>query len=122
MSLWMAIRPGPTGTRVLVTARGQETLLKARLLRDPAHPRALATLLEAVALWQGEQVRAVLAVANTGSGSDTRLAREAFALFEPTPLFHLDVVDGRRRRRHEEIVGMGDYRDLRQLLLFEVAR
>ena len=51
MSLWMAIRPGPTGTRVLVT-EGQETLLKARLMRDPAHPRALATLLEAMALWQ----------------------------------------------------------------------
>ncbi len=122
MSLWMAIRPGPTGTRVLVTEGGQETLLKARLMRDPAHPRALATLLEAMALWQGEQVRAVLAVGRTGAGSDTRLAHEAFALFEPTPLFHLDVVDGRRRRRREGIVGMGDYRDLRQLLLSEVAR
>lgn len=122
MSIWMALRPGPTGTRIIATQRAQETLLKARLLSEPQHPRALPTLLEALALWQGETVRAALCVDAPEAGYATRLVRDAFPLVEPTPLYHLDVVHARRRRHHDDLRGMGDYRDLRQLLLFEVAR
>ena len=57
---WMAIAPEKHATRVIAMAGPSETILKARLLRSPAHPRAMATLLEAVALWQGTHVRAAL--------------------------------------------------------------
>lgn len=123
MALWMAIRPGRTHTRVLATAGVEQTLLKANLSSEPAHPRALPTLLEAMALWQGEQVRAVLCVGASGDGSGTRLSRALFDVVEPTPLFSLDIVPDRpRRRRRDHLDGLGDFRDLRQLLLFEVTR
>lgn len=59
-NLSMGISPGPRDTRVIAMTGIHETILKARLSRQPSHPRALATLLEAVALWQGVQVHAAL--------------------------------------------------------------
>ena len=47
---------------------------------------------------------------------------DLFAIVEPTPLLRLDVVPDRPRKRRDGLGGMGDFRDLRQLLLFEVAR
>jgi len=123
MAIWMAIRPGRTGTRVLATAGVRETLLKANLAAEPAHHRAVPALLEAVALWQGEQVRAALCVGASGDGSGTRLARTLVDVVDPTPLFRLDFVpEGPRRAKRDRLEGLGDFRDLRQLLLHEVAR
>lgn len=51
-SIWMGIAPGLATTRVIAMAGPDDTILKANLAGDPRHPRALATLLEAVALWQ----------------------------------------------------------------------
>ena len=51
-SLWMGIAPGLATTRVIAMAGPDDTIVKANLAGDPRHPRALATLLEAVALWQ----------------------------------------------------------------------
>jgi len=59
-SIWMGIAPGSVTTRVIAMEGPGETIMKAQLARDPKHPRALATLLEAVALWQGLPVRAAL--------------------------------------------------------------
>lgn len=123
MAIWMAIRPGRTGTRVLATAGPREALLKANLAADPAHHRAVPALLEAVALWQGEQVRAVLCVGEQGDGYGTKLSRTLVDVVDPTPLFRLDIVGAHRRHRgRDRLDGLGDFRDLRQLLLFEVAR
>ncbi len=122
MAIWMAIRPGSTETRILATYRAQQTLLKAKLAGRPAHPRALPALLEALALWEGEQVRAVLCVDGSVDGHAQQLANDLFPFHEPTPLYQLDLADVRRPRRREAIEGMGDFRDLRQILLFEVAR
>lgn len=123
MAIWMAIRPGRSGTRVLATAGVEQTLLKANLAAEPAHPRAVPALLEAVALWQGEQVRAALSVDVQADGCGTRLSRALFDVVDPTPLFHLDIVPDRPRRRvRDRLDGLGGFRDLRQLLLFEVAR
>ena len=123
MAIWIAIRPGPTGTRVLATAGPHETLLKANLAAEPAHHRAVPALLEAIALWQGEQVRAALCVGERDDGFGTKLSRTLVDVIDPTPLFRLDIVDARRRRRaRDRLDGLGDFRDLRQLLLFEVAR
>ena len=123
MAIWMALKPGRTRTRVLATAGVQQTLLKANLAAEPAHPRAVPALLEAIALWEGEQVRAALCVAGPASGCGTRLSRGLLDVVEPTPLFQLDIVPDRpRRRERDRLEGLGDFRDLRQLLLFEVAR
>jgi hypothetical protein len=122
MTIWTAIHPGPSETRILATHRGQRTLLKARLAAEPAHTRALATLLEALALWEGEPVRAALCVGGSGDGRMPRLVRDLFPMNEPTPLYRLDIVDVRRPRRRDAIEGMGDFRDLRRILITEVAQ
>ena len=121
--IWMGISPEATETRVIAMAGAGTTLLKARLSRSPAHPRALATLLEAIALWEGKKVHAALVAAGSASGSDCSLYREAF-LDTGGPLYALDWVPAFRkaRRTKSEVAGMGGFADLRQLLLFEVAR
>jgi hypothetical protein len=120
--IWMAIAPGLQGTRVTAMAGPTETILKARLMRSPAHPRAMATLLEAVAMWQGAKVRAVLGVPAEDEPCDSNFYREAFTDFGG-PLYTLDWVPARRRgQRHRDLEGIGDFADLRQMLLFEVAR
>jgi hypothetical protein len=122
-SIWMGIAPGPTSTRVLAMQGGSETILKARLRRDPSHPRALATLLEAMALWQGMHVRAALAVEDEPTSCVSSLYRDRFADFGTDPLFTLNWVPvAVRRRRRQGIAGMGQFRDLERLLVGEVAR
>ena len=122
--IWVAIHPRLSETRVLVTAGSGPTLLKAHLAPQPWHQRALPSLLEALALWQRQQVHAVL-VADAQDGTfATNLCPDLAAEHSRTPLYSLDVVEGRRRppRRRDRLDGLGDFRDLRQLMLFEVAR
>ena len=121
-TIWMGIRPGPTGTRILATAAARETLLKAKLANEPHSSRALPALLEALALWQGTTVHAALVVDGSDDGYGKTLVHDAFPLVERTPLYRVDLVHGRHRRHHDDLRGMGDFRDLRQTLLFEVAR
>jgi hypothetical protein len=66
----IGISPGPSDTRVIAMAGPSDTILKARLSRQPSHPRALPTLLEAIALWQGVQVHAIRAYATSSCPSD----------------------------------------------------
>lgn len=122
--LWMGISPGLHSTRVIAMAGARETILKARLSREPAHPRALPTLLEAIALWQGTKVRAALCAAERDGASDSSLYRAAFVDMGG-PLYTLDWVPAveRGRRRHRDLRGVGgEFSDLRQTVLFEVAR
>ncbi len=120
--IWMAVAPGSQGARVIAMAGPTETILKARLLRTPSHPRAMATLLEAVAMWQGSKVRAVLCVPAEDEPCDSDFYQEVFTDFGG-PLYSLDWVRARRgRRRHRDLPGVGDFADLRQTLAFEVAR
>jgi hypothetical protein len=122
-SIWMGIHPRPSGTRILAQAGAGETLLKARLQTTPSHPRALTTLLEAVALWQGLPVRAALVVGDSVSTTAEPLVRDLFPDFGPNPLYQLDFVPRLQRPRvRDGLSGMGAFGDLRQLLIFEVAR
>jgi len=122
-SIWMGIAPGIRETRVIAMDGASETILKARLRRDPAHPRAMASLLEAVALWQGVPVRAALAADDEQTSSESCLCRAAVIDTGPSPLYSVAWVPATGRgRRRSNIAGMGDFRDLRQLLLFEVVR
>ena len=122
-SIWLAIHPRPSGTRLLAQAGPGETLVKAHLCPRPTSPRAVSALLEGLALWQGVPIRAALCVEPGDDTFVTGSFLESVADYGRAPLYELEVVTaGRRRRRRDRIGGMGDFRDLRQLLLFEVAR
>ena len=115
-SIWVGIDPRPPMARVLAMAGPRETLLKARLHPDPRHPRALATLLEALALWQGVPVHAVLAVGDEEPWCDMGRYHVGFPDFGETPLYSLDVAASLRRPRWaDRLDGMGDFRDLLKL-------
>src|SRR5207248_11454801 len=100
----------------------ERTLLKARLSSFPSSRLALPTLLEAIALWQGLPVRAALVADSPPRTSDTSLYRDSFPDFG-SALYTLEYVEALRKpRRRDDLSGMGPFEDLRQLLLFEVAR
>lgn len=122
-SIWMGIAPGPREMRVLAMTGPRETILKARLLRPATHSRALSALLEALALWQGQTVHAVLAAEDRGIGADLS-AYEGIRLEDGAPLYTVQWAPPpeRVRRRHRDLPGVGDFCDLRQLLMFGVPR
>jgi len=120
-SIWMGIAPGAATTRILAMAGPSETLLKGMLRGAPSHPRALPTLLEAIALWQGMPVRAVLCADERAALSDSLLSHVAWD--EGGALYNVTFVPGLERpRRRSGVRGVGDFRDLERLLVWEVAR
>jgi hypothetical protein len=121
--LSIGISPGPKDTRVIAMAGPSDTILKARLQRQPSHPRALPTLLEAIALWQGEKVRAALCAADKDGASDSSLYRDAFADFGGL-LYTLEWVPAAAlgRRPARDLRGVGDFADLRRFLIAERSR
>ena len=121
-SIWVGIDSACDGTRVLATTGPSETILKARLSATAQHPRAVPALLEALALWQGLPVRAALVVDGKDGSSATRLCLDAWADFGGAPLYSLEFVHGRKRHHRDRLDGLGRFHDLRQLMLFEVAR
>lgn len=121
-SIWMGIAPSPTSTRVIAMAGPHDTILKAQLATDPRHPRALATLLEAVALWQGHPVRAALCADARGLSCDSNICREAFSDDGGALYSVVWVPAGAHRRRRHRLHGLGNFQDLERLVLAEVAR
>lgn len=121
-SLWVTIDSRPDETRVLATAGPKATVLKARLSSTTHHPRAVPALLEALALWEGMPVRAAVVVGGADDSSATRLKLDFLTDLSSTPLYRLEFVDSHRRRHDDRLGGMGEFHDLRQLSLFEVAR
>lgn len=121
-SLWVAIDSRSDETRVLATVGARETVLKARLLPTVQHPRALPTLLEALAMWQGSQVRAAVVADSSGDSCATRLKLDFAADFVGAPLYQLRYVPRHKPRHRDRLDGVGPFHDLRQLLMFEVAR
>jgi hypothetical protein len=119
--LRVVLAPNALRTRVLATTHGEsgtETILKAHLLAEPSHPRAMQWLLEAIALWQGQRVRAALVADGTHRSCGSSLYGDWFSDFGGA-LYTLDVVDPRERRAHRDrIDAMGSFADLRQLVLF----
>lgn len=122
-SLWAAIDSRRNETRVLAMSGPNETVLKARLSATAQHRLALPSLLEALALWQGIPVRAVV-VADAPDGSALARLKLDHMLVEidGDPLFKLELVQGHKRRHRDVLDAMGAFHDLRQLAMFEVAR
>lgn len=120
-AIWMGVAPSAVATRVLAMASPSETILKALLRADPQHPRALGTLLEAVALWQGVPVRAALCVDESAPSSASTFYRGAWD--DGGALYSVSWVPGPGRRRQRfGVRGVGDFRDLERLVISEVAR
>ena len=85
-------------------------LLKAQFPSPPCHPRALMTLLEGLALWQGHPLCAV-ASASDASAACFEAAIYGDGLVAPeSPLVHLEIQHPSRSRR---LRGVGDFRQLR---------
>lgn len=122
-SIWMGISPGPVDTRILVQDGPEQTLLKACFPHSPHHPRALATLCEAVALWCGRKVHAALAADGSDSFCATGRWLETFDTLTRGPLFEIEfVARARPPRDHDEVEGLGDFKDCRRLIVLGAAR
>jgi hypothetical protein len=122
-SIWMGIAKSLHATRVIAMAGPSNTILKAQLAKDPKHPRALATLLEAMALWERLPVRSALSADAPALSYDSSFCREA-CLDDGGALYSIVWVPAGadRRRRGHRLSGLGDFRDLERLVSSEVAR
>jgi len=112
----------PARSRILVTA-GADELLRAVLPppRQVRHDRAALSLLEALALWLDRCPRVVVS-------ADEADATYSFGLTDEignpqrSVYYTVEVVAQPARRRGRRIVGVGDFRDLRQLTLIHGER
>ena len=120
LGLW----PGPQSTHVVATGGASETILKATLPLRPANVRAVTTLFEALALWAGRPVRAVLVADEWSTRScPTTLYHETFALFgDQAGLYELEWVSAARARRRREARGAGSFEALERVLRRRVFR
>ena len=99
--------------QLLVTESGDD-VLKARLNSAPSHPRALLTLLEGLALWQGAPVYVAVYVDRNAQDLSERVlyGDGCYGLLGPqSPLV---VIEHRlANERPHRIRGLGDFRQLR---------
>jgi hypothetical protein len=118
----MTVTIAPEQGRVRLLARTPtQDVLKAVLGPvDRAHPKAAATLLEGLSLWYQERLSVVLV-------ADERLNSYAMSLCDTlgfgVSTLHYEVAIatlGRSKRNTPHLVGMGDFRDLRQLSLWGI--
>ncbi len=111
MSSWKCvIRLGPQYLRMLVSEPPGTDVLKARLTCSPRHPRALLTLLEGLALWNGRPlITAVSAEPSyTGWSTGTIFGDELWPGESPLVRFESAGLGCRSVLR-----GLGDFRALR---------
>ncbi len=115
MTLWSTTLRIERDVRLLVRNPQGDDLIKARLPLRPAHPRALVTMLEGVALFGGTPLRAVISAGGCRDGElefeqwcdDLWPAESPLVHFE----FALPARSASRRTR-----GVADGRDVRQQL------
>lgn len=109
----LSFRPSASATRLLVTY-DQDEVLKAILPpAQVAHPRAAATLCEALALWYQRRLCVVLSAGEPDTSSVLGLSD---ALGLPLAGLHYDI-EVRLPRRGRRLAGLGSFHDLRQLCL-----
>ncbi len=113
MERWKTmVEPTPRAVRLLMTDPETNEVLKAVLPPYPRHPRALLSLLEALALWVGQPLTAVMCV---GPKVGLRCGEALFGdglLPIDSVLVQFDLQLPTRRRRRT-IPGVGDFRQLR---------
>jgi len=110
MRLTAQLRTTQSEVRLLITSPDSGDVLKARLPLSPAHPRALLTLLEGIALWSGARLTAVIAAEpDCPSWLDSGLFGDELWPAESL-LVQYEVVG---RGRPKRLRGLGDFRGLR---------
>jgi hypothetical protein len=121
-TILVTIAPEPDRVRVLATTPTHDVLKAVLGPARTAHPRAAATLLEGISLWHQRPLSVVLSADALDDGSAMGLC-DALGLGRT---LHYEVAvavtERRGRRRRRELRGLGDFRDLRQLALWEVTR
>jgi hypothetical protein len=118
----VALKFSTESARVLVR-RGPDEVLRAILppLVPPLrHPRAVASFLEGLAMWTEARLRVVLPAGESDSSYWLDLTDERGV--GASRLFYEVESVAPRVRRPARLGGVGDFRDVRQLLLPEVSR
>lgn len=114
MDTWKTtLQPTRRSARLLMTDPQSNEILKAALPPFPQHPRALLTLLEALALWVGEPITTAI---SAEPPVDRRCGEALFGdglLPLDSALVRFELLAPYRRRR--TIAGVGDFRQLRLL-------
>lgn len=114
--LWMSIEPLTAEVRLMLSDPTAGTTLKARLPAPPAHPRALAMLLEALSAWYRLPLQAVL----DADAPDVQRHPERWAhLLGDLPGLdiHVEWVARLDARRRDRFLGpMGDFSSARRLV------
>ena len=117
----MTIRPtvflktSPRSTKILVRLADDEVLKAVLLPTATPHPRVLPTLLEAMALWYQTPVHAVLCA--TEEASWCRLGLLDDLCLSADTVHYTVELRQRQRERRQRIAGLGNFDDLRQLVL-----
>lgn len=110
MRLAAQLRTTSSEARLLCTSAEWGDVLKARLPLRPCHPRALLTLLEGVALWNGSPLSVVIA-AEHGSPSWLESGLFGDELWPGESQLVRYEVGGHVRPKR--LRGLGDFRELR---------
>ena len=117
--IWMSIEPHGFEIRLMLSLPGQRPALRARLSSSPSHPRALVTLLEALSLWYGRPLHAVL----DADAEDVRRDPEKWAvLLGDAPELAVRVewinVPEARKGRDRFLGELGEFRSGESLVAF----
>jgi hypothetical protein len=116
--LWMSIEPVGSEVRMMLTEPAASTVMKARMPNPPAHPRAVISFLEAIALWYGQPLRAVIdADAEDVRQNPARWAR----LLGDAPELAVAVqwaAVPRLAKKDRFLAPMGDFTSARQLVSY----
>lgn len=114
MHLSAQLRTTQSEVRLLITSPEWGDVLKARLPLPPAHPRALLTLLEGIALWSGAALSAaIVAEPDCPSWLGSELFGDELWPSESL-LVRYEVVG---RGSPKRLRGLGDFRRLRAVRL-----
>jgi hypothetical protein len=116
----VALKLSSEKTRVLMR-HGPAEVLRAvlpPLVPLIQHPRTVRTFLEGLAMWTDQRLRVVLPVDESDASLSLGLT-DGCGLGVSGLYFEVESVE-RRGRRSARLGGVGDFRDVRQLLLPEV--
>ena len=117
--LWMSIEPRGVETRLMLSLPGMRPVLRARLSSSPSHPRALIALLEAMTLWHGCGLTAVL----DADAEDVRRCPDKWAVLLGDVADHAVRVEWvsvpiERRGRDRFLGALGDFSSAERLVSF----
>jgi hypothetical protein len=114
----MSIEPRFKETRLMLMASQSPAALRARLPSSPAHPRALITLLEAISMWLGSPLHAVV----DADAEDVRHNPERWSLLlgdAPELAVRIEWVSVPGPAKRDRFVGkLGDFASGARLISF----